>query len=247
MEGYQNYHGKRESSIKSGCGFYVKEGIKFKPRKDLDIACHDTDNEFQSTWIEILNDNNPNIIIGVYYRHPRKNSDNTFLENLKITLHSLINNNKICLVAGDFNYDILKYEHNPIINEFINLMYSNFFQSCILELTRVVLNSRPSLIENIYINTYDKTIHGGNFLEKVTDHMPNFCIIEDTFKVKKNRKIRIRDMQQFEKDKFLKDLEELKNPDLLQYKDCNIMYSKFNEKYLQINDKNIPVKKRNKT
>ena len=72
--------------------------------------------------------------------------------------------------------------------------------------------------------------------------MANFCIIEDTYKVKKNRKIRIRDMQQFEKDKFLKDLEELKNLDLLQYKDCNIMYNKFHEKYFQIIDKNISYK-----
>ena len=47
-------------------------------------------------------------------------------------------------------------------------------------------------------------------------------------------------MQQFEKDKFLKDLEELKNLDLLQYNDCNIMYNKFHEKYLQIIDKNMP-------
>ena len=46
LEGYQNYHGNRGSSIKSDCGFYVKEGIKFKPRKDLDIAYHDTYNEF---------------------------------------------------------------------------------------------------------------------------------------------------------------------------------------------------------
>ena len=43
-------------------------------------------------------------------------------------------------------------------------------------------------------------------------------------------------MQQFEKDKFLKDLEELKNLDLWQYKDCNIMYNKFHEKYLRITD-----------
>ena len=49
-------------------------------------------------------------------------------------------------------------------------------------------------------------------------------------------------MQQFEKDKFLKDLEELKNLDLLQYKDCNIMYNNFLEKYLQITNKNIPYK-----
>ena len=45
MEGYQNFHGNRGSSIKNGCGFCVKEGIKFKPQKDFDIAYHDTDNE----------------------------------------------------------------------------------------------------------------------------------------------------------------------------------------------------------
>ena len=133
-------------------------------------------------------------------------------------------------------------EHNPVINEFLNLMYSNFFQPRILEPTRVVLSSWPSLSNNIYINTYDKTIHSSNFSDKVTDHMPNFCIIKDTYKVKKNTKIRIRNMQQFEKDKFLKDLEELKNLDLLQYTDCNIMYNKFHEKYLQIIDKNRPCK-----
>ena len=35
LEGYQNYHGNRGSPIKSGCGFYVKEGIKFKREKIL--------------------------------------------------------------------------------------------------------------------------------------------------------------------------------------------------------------------
>ena len=57
----------------------------------------------------------------------KKPSNNIFLENLKTTLHSLRNKQeltKICLLAGDFNYDILKYEHNPVINEFLNLMYS---------------------------------------------------------------------------------------------------------------------------
>ena len=48
--------------------------------------------------------------------------------------------------------------------------------------------------------------------------MPNFIITEDNYKANKNRKMRIRDMEQFEKDRFLKDLEELKNLDLLQCK-----------------------------
>ena len=114
----------------------------------------------------------------------------------------------------------------------------------------MVLNSRPSLIDNIYIDTYDKTNHSDNFLDKVKDHMPNFCIIDETYKVKKKRKIRIRDMQPFEKDKFLKDREEFKNLDLLQYKYCNIMNNEFHEKYLQMIDKIFLItycQKRNNT
>ena len=79
------------------------------------------------------------------------------------------NNNKICLVAGDLDYDILQYEPDPVINEFLNSIYSNLFELSILEPLRVVLNSRPSLIDNIYINTYGITIHSDKFLDKVTD------------------------------------------------------------------------------
>ena len=50
----------------------------------------------------------------------------------------------------------------------------------------------------------------------------------------------IRDIQQIKKDKLLTDLEEIKNLDLLKYKDCHIMFNKFSEEFLQIIDKNIP-------
>ena len=41
------------------------------------------------------------------------------------------------------------------------------------------------------MNTYDKTICSSNFLDKVIDHMPNFCIIKGTYKVKKIKKRRL--------------------------------------------------------
>ena len=47
-------------------------------------------------------------------------------------------------------------------------------------------------------------------------------------------------MQQFKKEKFLN--EELKNLDQLHFKDCNIMYNKFHEKYLQIIDRLYLIK-----
>ena len=56
LEGYQNYHGVKEKSLKSGCGFYVREGTNFKPRKDFKIIYSDENNEFQCSWIELLNE-----------------------------------------------------------------------------------------------------------------------------------------------------------------------------------------------
>ena len=80
-----------------------------------------------------------------------KNSNNIFLENLKTTLRSLRNNNNIYLVAGGFNFDILRYENNPVINEFLNYMTCTLiFFSHILKPTRGILNSRQSLIDNLY-------------------------------------------------------------------------------------------------
>ena len=62
---YQPFCATQGTTTKSDCGFYVKRGLKFKSRKDLDLAYHDNDSEFQSRWIEILNKKEPNTIIGV--------------------------------------------------------------------------------------------------------------------------------------------------------------------------------------
>ena len=72
FQSYQLFHGVKGKPIKSGCGFYLKSGIKFKPRKDLDISYFDKNNEFQSCWVEILHEKQPTILIGVYYRHPKR-------------------------------------------------------------------------------------------------------------------------------------------------------------------------------
>ena len=63
------------------CGFYIKDGINYKPRKDLDIAYNEEYNEFQCCWIKIINQNNPNIFVGTYYRYPKKTHIMSSLKN----------------------------------------------------------------------------------------------------------------------------------------------------------------------
>ena len=166
------------------------------------------------------------------------------LEKLRDNLSKITNSNKTVIIAGDFNYDILKYEYNKYINDFLNIMYFNFLQPCIREPIRIVGNNRPALINNIFINTYNKNVNSGNV---VSDHMPNFVIIRDIFDKKKPQKLLIRDMKNFNKEQYLKDLENIKNLDIIQYKSTNDMFNTFHTALLQIIDKNTPYKTRSKS
>ena len=48
LRNYQPFYAKQGTTTKSGCGYYVKKGLKFKSRRDLDLTYHDDKNEFQS-------------------------------------------------------------------------------------------------------------------------------------------------------------------------------------------------------
>ena len=57
-------------------------------------------------------------------------------------------------------------------------MYENLCQPCISKPTRIAGNQKPSLIDNIFVNTI-KSPMCGNLFDKISDHLPNFIIIED--------------------------------------------------------------------
>ena len=115
-------------------------------------------------------------------------SDNLLLLKLEETLTKLCNISKVTVVTGDFNYDILKYDENSIISEFLNLMNSNFLRPCFLGPIRVVDNNRSNLINSIFINTIDKKIDSGNIIDKVSVHMPNFVLVKDITQTKNMKK-----------------------------------------------------------
>ena len=94
-------------------------------------------------------------------------------------------------------------------------MYSNFFQPCILEPTRITSNNRLSLLNNIFKNTHDYEVYSGNIIDKISDNMPNFVIIKNIFRKKKNQKIMVKKMSYFNQIICKKELEELKRLEIL--------------------------------
>ena len=77
---YQKLCGTKCSSLKSGCGCFVKEGLNFKERIDLSVKFINDQNEFQSCWIEMIKETIYSNW-GLRHRHAKKNSWGEFLKN----------------------------------------------------------------------------------------------------------------------------------------------------------------------
>ena len=74
-------------------------------------------------------------------------------------------------------------------------MSSNLMQPHILGPTRMRAGCKPSLIDNIYSNDIEIECTSGNLYGKISDHMPNFLIMENIeYSNNKQEKIIIRDM-----------------------------------------------------
>ena len=222
MKGYSPYVGLTGSSLKGGCGVYINSDLSYNPRKDLDVKIHTNECEMEAFWIEIIFDKQPNRLIGVVYRHPKK-TDLQSTDNLQNTLNIIKKENKNTIILGDFNYDLLNHENSDQISKFLHMMLENSFQPCILEPTRITLGNKPSLVDNIFSNSIEPVI-SGNLYQKVSDHLPNFAIFNNSKPHKKKEFVKKRCSKNFDPIKFQKDLLEL-----ILYKIVNI--NEFNQAY----------------
>ena len=140
--------------------------------------------KFQSCWIELVNSSGSNILVSVFYRHPSSVNDD-FIKKLKSTLKKASKEKKKIIICGDFNLNLLNFEYDKNVSTFLSTMFQNNFQPCIMEPTRITNTNKPSLVDNIFINTFDSPVCG-NILEHISyDHLPNFLMLEHTHRNKK--------------------------------------------------------------
>ena len=71
--------------------------------------------------------------------------------------------------------------------------------------------------------------------------MSNFVLVKDIIETKKYQKIKIRDMRNFNRKKYLKELEKINTMLLLQCNNVNEMFETFQNKFLGIIDNNVPI------
>ena len=145
----------------------------------------------------------------VVYRYP-KQKDKFFLEYLKETLSKVARENKKVILTGDFNLNLLKVDTNTEVNDFLNLLTRKWFTPHILGPTRITSQNKPTLIDNIFLNFIDMHCYSGNLIEKITDHLTNFLIIEKlTVKLDNQDRPLKRDLKNFDENKLVRDIEKL--------------------------------------
>ena len=87
-------------------------------------------------------------------------------------------------------------------------MLSNFYQPQILQPTHSADHYKPSLTDNIFINSIEFETISGNMISELSDHMPNFLMLDkiDLRTSNHNAKIQTRSYKTFKADAFANDI-----------------------------------------
>ena len=159
-------------SSKGGTAIYVNESYDVFKRNDLQIQI----DCLESTWIEIKNKNNKNILVGSLYRHPKYDLSE-FINYLESTLKKIVTENKEVYICGDFNIDLLKLQKFNNYQHYYKLLCSYGFLPLIIQPARVVENQIPSLIDNIFSNNLSDELNSGNIYLTLSEHFCQFASI----------------------------------------------------------------------
>ena len=136
--GYQKYESTSGSTKKGGCGLYIENTIPYILRNDLNIRRKSQGSEFETCWIEFIHPTN-NIILHVIHHHP-KQKDKLFLKYLKERLSKVGRENKKVILTGDFNLNLLKFDTNTEVNDFLDLLTRPWFTPHILTFFSILKN-----------------------------------------------------------------------------------------------------------
>ena len=94
---------------------------------------------------------------------------------MTFTLNPLLNKiskeNKIIFLQGDFEVDLLKYDHQAPTNGFLDLLSHHIFLPNIIQPTRITSNSKR-LTANIFSNILGSDFVSQNLTATVSDCLP---------------------------------------------------------------------------
>jgi hypothetical protein len=242
IAGYKFISLPRPDKIGGGVGIFVNDDFSFKLRPDLNRMSI----SIECMFVEILQSHKPNILFGCFYRPP--NTDIALFNAEIVLLLKIIDNekNKIVLLAGDYNLDLLKYNNHSPTAEFLNILLSYSYFPTICNPTRIT-DSSATLIDNIFINTSNLILKSAIVYSDISDHLP--IVIHMETNLTKNTCANVIKKRTFSDQCFVQFYSELSNTenwrDVYNFlaNNCTAAaYDSFLNQYKSIYDKCFPEK-----
>ena len=172
ISGYQLEYLSRRNKHGGGVALFIKDDITYT---NVDLNEYYCESSFECIALN-LKLKFANCIVCEIYRAP--NSDeNYYMETLGKCLKKLSSSSQNVVIAGDFNYDLLKLD---LYKNCSNHLSCFLDEKCIpyIQLPTRVTNSSCTLIDNIFVkNNPTHEVISSILCEDVSDHFPCFCSI----------------------------------------------------------------------
>ena len=146
--------------------------------------------ELESVFIEMIQKDSKNMVV-------------------KPLWEKVISGNKEVILLGDFNIDLLKYDSNKNVSDFLDIIYSTNLVPNITSPTRLTSRSQ-TLIDNIFSSIINDDCIAGNLISPISDHHAQFLIIPNyTITQNSKKDLYKRNFKHFSSKKFVLDLEKV--------------------------------------
>jgi hypothetical protein len=167
----------RKDSVRGGVGLFLNENINFKVRDDLSIFIPHV---FESLFVEIIANSGSSSIVAVIYRPnvPPLADLDLFTTTLLSIMDKISNEKKHCVLMGDFNIDLLKYNTHDRTNDFIDNIFSQGFLPLIHKPTRIT-DFSETLIDHIYSNNLLAKSTSGIIITDLSDHFGIYHMVQN--------------------------------------------------------------------
>ena len=241
MQGYHTIIGRnRDDGPRGGVGLFIKDNINFIIREDISVFIPHV---IETIFIEIINDSKKNKIVGVIYRpntEPLADLD-IYTSNLYDIMDTVNQENKLCVIMGDMNVDLLKYEVHSKTNEYLDGIFEHGFLPVISKPTRICKSS-ATLIDHIYINDVTSVCKSGIIITDLADHFGTFYISKGKSTHLEARANKIRSFSRNNIDKFKSLLELIDYTHVMQIDCPNLAYSEFIKLYTLAFEQSFPLR-----
>lgn len=241
LDGYHDLQYKTRNSNGGGVGLYIKDNLNYKVRDDLSVFIPHV---IETLFVEICLSKSKSLIAGIVYRPntlPKADID-IFISSISDILDIINRENKMLLLSGDFNIDLLQYDTHGKTRTFIDNCFASGALPIITKPTRITSHS-ATLIDHVYCNLPISKVKSGIIITDIADHFGTFAILD--INQNKLKSTQTKAVRSFTKTNLTNFKSLLNNSDfstVTNSNDANISYNNFMEIFKRHYETSFPIK-----